>query len=177
MQNQKQRKTPHAFIKEGGLNRGVWVDGKPLFDQRALICNYVIPYFFGPHTKQRRIGIHTEGLLIKEIAPTAYSLPDKQTERAHIKQIVKIYFADFAAYRRADNCTDNAAVNRYAAVPNLNNLAWVGGKIIPFKNNIICPCAHNSENCAPNKNIRHSIQAHFPFIGSSAAVKHGKRKA
>ena len=159
------------------MDRHIGVYLHTLFKQQRLICCNIVSYLDRPHTKEAVFGICAERLLIEEIAPAAYSLPYQQAERADIEQICKIYLAYPGADPAADEGADDTAVNGDAAVPDGDYLAGVLRKIIPLKGNIIEPCAHYAEDGAPDKNIRHTVKAHFPLIGGDAAVNNGERKA
>ena len=159
------------------MHRHLRVHGHTLSSQIRRRGGQRISDLYAPHSKERGIRIGAKGLLVKEIAPAADTLADKQTQGTQVQQIAKVDLAHLAADGGADQGTDNATVNGKPAVPNLHDLCRVGAVIAPLKNHIICPSADDTEDRTPNEHIRHPVQAHTPLVCHTAAVQHRQHKA
>ena len=104
------------------MHRHLRVHGHALSSQIRRGSSQRISDLYAPHSKERGIRIGAKGLLVKEIAPAADALADKQTQGTQVQQISKVDLAHLAADGGADQGTDNATVNGKPAVPNSRSL-------------------------------------------------------
>ena len=83
-------------------------------------------------------------LLIHKIAPSAYSLSDKETDHCNVKNRHDFHFLYFGNSQTAEQRTDYSAVNSKSAVVDIENFNRVLSVIIPFKETEVQACTDNS---------------------------------
>lgn len=83
-------------------------------------------------------------LLIHKIAPSAYSLSDKETDHCNVKNRHDFHFLYFGNSQTAEQRTDYSAVNSKSAVVDIENFNRVLSVIIPFEETEVQSCTDNS---------------------------------
>ena len=174
MKHNKAKKTPYAFVQKSWMHRCVWINCYTLLCKECRRIFQSVVNFRRPHSEQRRVGVSAKRFLIEEVAPSANTLSNQQTERTQIKKIEKINFANFTTNCRTDESTNDTAINCNTAIPYCRNFVEMLRIIFPLKRNIIQSCANNTKQCAPNENIGHSVKAHFPFVRLTTSVQNRK---
>ena len=85
-------------------------------------------------------------LLIHKVAPSAYSLSDKETDHCNVKNRHDFHFLYFGNSQTAEQRTDYSAVNSKSAVVDIENFNRVLSVIIPFEETEVQSCTDNSRN-------------------------------
>lgn len=100
------------------------------------------------HHSPRKVSRCAVCLLIKEIPPSAYSLPDKKANHCYIKHWHNLHPLQFGNNQTAKQCTDYSAVDSKSAVIDVENSNGIFTVIIPLKKTKVKSCTYNACNYA-----------------------------
>lgn len=124
MKKYKSEQAPHRFIEETRVHSYV-------------VCSLA-------HHSPGQIRRRAVCLLIHKIAPSAYSLSDKETDHCNVKNRHNFHFLYFGNSQTAEQRTDYSAVNSKSAVVDIENFNRVLSVIIPFEETEVQSCTDNS---------------------------------
>ena len=86
------------------------------------------------HHRPRKVGNCAVSLLIEEVAPATETLTDQKADHNYIQNRKKAHFLYFRDDKTSRDSADYAAVNRQAALMNIENFDRMGKIIVPLKN-------------------------------------------
>ena len=110
------------------------------------------------HHSPGQIRRSTVCLLIHKIAPSAYSLSDKETDHCNVKNRHNFHFLYFGNSQTAEQRTDYSAVNSKSAVACVDHRFPVPLVLVPFPEDVVYSRADYSADYSADYRVSRSVE-------------------
>ena len=129
------------------------------------------------HHRPRKICDGSVGFLVEEVAPSADTLTDQETNHHDVENGQEFHLLDLGDDQAAEQGADDAAVDRETAFVDIEQLVEVAAVVIPFEDTEIQPCADDAGDQSGKNTIHQLAGIDVVTRRALVAVHYGKQQA
>ena len=171
MQQNEAEQAPHGFVEEAGVYR-------LCRNQRAVGIIALDPGLdLAARHAEDAVRVAAERLMVHEVAPASDTLADQEAERYDVVHREQPHLAQLADHRADNQGADDTAVDREAAVPDVEDRFPVAGIALPVEDDVVQSCADDTADDAADDAVQCAVGVQTEAAHSAECIEHGEHHA